>query len=420
MRFLSLFSGIEAASVAWGPLGWEPVAFSEVEPFPNAVLERHCPKVPNIGDITQITEADIAALGPIDIVVFGSPCQDLSVAGQRKGFQGERSHLFFHAMDVVRWAQRHGGCRWALWENVPGALSANRGADFGSVVGALAGLDDVETPKDGWGKEGAAVGNHGLVEWSVLDAQWFGVAQRRRRVFALADFGDWPNRPPVLLEPEGLRGDSAPSREPGERAAPTISARTKGGGGLGTDTECDGGLIPQGADCFNGEVTGQVSATLGVAGSPINSAGPQALVPFDTSQITSKTNRCQPRDGSPCHPLAAGAHAPAVAYGGNNTRGPIDVATACNANGGSGRMDFETETFPVHGMAVRRLTPREAERLQGFPDSYTAIPWRGKPASECPDGPRYKALGNSMAVPVVRWIGERIEAVQRIEADDGA
>jgi len=385
MRFLSLFSGIEAASVAWGPLGWEPVAFSEVEPFPNAVLEHHCPKVPNIGDITQITEADIAALGPIDIVVFGSPCQDLSVAGQRKGFDGERSHLFFNAMDIVRWAQQHGGCRWALWENVPGALSANRGADFGSVVGALAGLDDVETPKDGWGKEGAAVGDYGLVEWSVLDAQWFGVAQRRRRVFALADLGDWPNRPPVLLEREGLRGDSPPSREPGEGVAPTISARTQGGGGLGTDTECDGELIP-----------------------------------FDTTQVTSKTNRCQPRDGSPCHLLAAGAHAPAVAYGGNNTRGPIDVATACNANGGSGRMDFETETFPVHGMAVRRLTPREAERLQGFPDSYTAIPWRGKPADQCPDGPRYKALGNSMAVPVVRWIGERIEAVQRIEADDGA
>lgn len=462
LRYLSLFSGIEAATVAWDPLGWEPVAFSEVEAFPNAVLAHHYPEVPNLGDITQITEADVAALGPIDIVVFGSPCQDLSVAGQRKGLDGERSHLFFNAMDVVRWARKHCGARWALWENVPGALSSRKGADFGAVVGAMAGTGALDAPKDGWGKEGAAVGPAGMVEWSVLDAQWFGVAQRRRRVFALLDLGDWAYRPPVLLEPESLRGDSAPSREPGEGVAGAatqgVALRGREGGGTA-------------------ELTGQVQPAIRCGGG--GGDKPHALIPFDTTQITSKTNRCQPRDGSPCHPLAAGAHAPAVAYGGGNTTGPVSVSTACNAHSG-GRIDFETETFCVQsvtgpvthalstcnngkgssedgtgrgvptvaydfhgtpcaemvkrtdvhtplrartpgkyenstvttvqqGMAVRRLTPRECERLQGFPDDYTAIPWRGKPASGCPDGPRYKALGNSMAVPVVRWIGEKIE-----------
>jgi len=210
-RYLSLFSGIEAATQAWMPLGWECVAVAEMEKFPCGVLDHYYPDTPNLGDVTRITAEVIADLGPIDLVVFGSPCQDLSVAGKRAGLSGERSGLFHVAIDIVGWSRHHCGTRFALWENVPGAFSSNAGRDFAEVVKALAGISDCPVPIAGWGTEGAALGELGLVEWSVLDAQWFGVAQRRRRVFALADFGDWSSRPPVLLEPESLRGDSPPT-----------------------------------------------------------------------------------------------------------------------------------------------------------------------------------------------------------------
>ena len=235
MKYLSLFSGIEAATVAWHPIGWECVGVSEIEPFPCAVLAHHYPEVPNLGDVTKITEDDIKDLGHIDIVVFGSPCQDLSVAGLRKGFTCEstdaltRSGLFFIAMRIVEWAKKHCGCRFALWENVPGAFSSSGGRDFATVVEHMAGLENVSVPPKGWGNEGVAAGTEGLVEWATLDAQWFGVAQRRRRVFALADFGNWSNRQPILLEPESLRGDSAPSRETWEEVTPTIRSGAPNG-----------------------------------------------------------------------------------------------------------------------------------------------------------------------------------------------
>ena len=241
MRFLSLFSGIEAASEAWVPIGWECAGVSEIDPFACAVLAHRHPHVPNLGDITKITEMQIAALGHIDLIVFGSPCQDLSVAGKQKGLSGERSGLFYPAVDIISWARLWCGTRFALWENVPGAFSSNQGRDFAAVVGTLAGLDDVGVPPKGWGTEGCAVGTEAMVEWATLDAQWFGVAQRRRRIFALADFGNWAGRSPILLEPEGLRGNSAPSRE-ARQTAPTIPARSTAGGGLGTDFDCDGGL----------------------------------------------------------------------------------------------------------------------------------------------------------------------------------
>lgn len=331
MRYLSLFSGIEAATVAWHPLSWECAAVAEIEPFPCSVLAHHYPHVPNLGDVTQVTEADIALLGPLDLVVFGSPCQDLSVAGKRKGLAGARSGLFHTAINIIEWAREHCGCRFALWENVPGAFSSNKGRDFAAVVGELAGLADVGVPANGWGTEGCAVGDHGLVEWATLDAQWFGVAQRRRRVFALADFGDWNGRPPVLLEPHGLRGDSAPSREAGQTVVVGTLGGTSPGGGwrIGADEAAAGQLVPVGGS--------------GVA--------VETFVAYSTKLHN----------------------------------------TASNQAGKFG---------------VRRLTPRECERLQGFPDDYTLIPHRGKPAA---DGPRYKALGNSMAVPVMRHIGERLQ-----------
>lgn len=531
MRYLSLFSGIEAATVAWQPLGWEPAAFAEIEPFPCALLAHHYPDVPNLGDVTKVTEADIFALGSIDIVIFGSPCQDLSVAGKRKGLAGERSGLFHTAIDIIGWARTHGGCRWALWENVPGAFSSNAGRDFAVVVGELAGLDpDDLCPPKGWGTEGAAVGSEGMVEWSVLDAQWFGVAQRRRRVFALADFGDWSGRPPVLLEPARLRRDSAPSRE-ARKVAPTIPARSTGGGGLGTDFDCDGGLIhchdvaptlnaafgsklgledqhirggggcslPDTSQClttgtgmrydaetetliptigggfdvahtlraegFDASEDGTGRGTLLVPVAYIDtmptmrsggssasashgqvsgdtrdeyvvpvaiSFGAQMSVPqvdFDLNQTLQAKNPMAVAFTCKDHGADAGEIAPtlrsmghdgshangggqvAVAFdlrgreGGAMLEGPHDTANIRAASGGSSR------SYVAHPMAVRRLTPRECERLQGFPDDYTLVPHRGKPAA---DGPRYKALGNSMAVPVIRWIGAGIDALELV------
>ncbi|MDP2262658.1 MAG: DNA cytosine methyltransferase [Hydrogenophaga sp.] len=212
MRYVSFFSGIEAATQAWHPRGWTAVAFAEIDPFASRVLAHHYPATPNLGDITAVTEAQIRALGPVDVFVFGSPCQDLSVAGKRKGLDGERSGLFFDAMRVVGWLRQHCGLRWAVWENVPGAFSSNAGRDFAAVVEHMAGLDAVAVPAKGWGTEGCAVGEEGMVEWATLDAQWFGVAQRRRRVFAVADFGDWAGRPPVLLEYR-VRGGVLEARE---------------------------------------------------------------------------------------------------------------------------------------------------------------------------------------------------------------
>ena len=230
MRFLSLFSGIEAASVAWLPLDWEAVAFSEIDPFACAVLGHRYPSVPNLGDVTAITQHDIIGLGPVDIAVFGFPCQDLSVAGLRKGLHdGEgnatRSGLFFDAMRVVEWS----GSRWALAENVPGLLSSHDGRDFASVVGTMAGTD-VDVPESGWRNSGVVAGPRGLVEWVVLDAQWFGVPQRRRRVFIVRDSGDWRGRPPLFLEPYSLQGNPPPRREAGASVAGSITRRIDRGG----------------------------------------------------------------------------------------------------------------------------------------------------------------------------------------------
>jgi DNA (cytosine-5)-methyltransferase 1 len=472
LRYLSLFSGIEAASAAWAGLGWQCVGVSEIEPFPSRVLASHHPHVPNLGDVTKITEEQVAALGQIDLVVFGSPCQDLSVAGRRKGLDGARSGLFFTAMQIIEWARTWGGCRFALWENVPGAFSSNKGLDFAVVVDWLAGLDGTEPPPKGWGSEGCAVGTEAMVEWSTLDAQWFGVAQRRRRVFALADFGDWARRPPLLLEPESLRGDSAPSRGAGETVAPTLAAGANGGGpnGPGRDVDTAESLVVEPRSVLSS--TGDVSHCL--------NAGGMGRIDYETETMivcaTGERTHALRADGFDASEDGTGRGTPIVAsgvryahyshdYAGDRLTDPVGVApaltaasTACgglnvaigfhhNAQAcqlpGPDRdtsvsdsltcsqqaaVAFDTynqttsgvahalrnpngtfgDALPAvfNGMQVRRLTPRECERLQGFPDGHTAI-------QNAKDGPRYKALGNSMAVPVMRWIGQRIDFVWR-------
>lgn len=434
MRFLSLFSGIEAASVAFEPIGGVPVAFSEIEPFPCAVLAHHYPNVPNLGDVTKITEGQIASLGPIDLVCFGSPCQDLSVAGKRKGLvdaaTGDvtRSGLFFAAMRIFKWANKHCGARFALWENVAGAYSSNKGEDFAAVVAEMAGLENVRTPENGWGSEGCAVGDNGMLEWACMDAQWFGVAQRRRRVFAVLDTGDWANRPPLLLEPDSLRRDSPPSREAGEG--------TTGGSGSGASggTWWDGGQISQTLDAVlaKGQTMPEKNrfpAVLQPVGVFYAGQGAKAGSIAYSNEVSptlkagdSGTNRAPTIHTHIVHGTQDPCVSEHTAFAlGRNNGGENAIATFQQSSmKGKGTIGYDESGIAkpvktqmdgqmIHAaMSVRRLLPEECEKLQGFLPGYTMIPWRNKPADQCPDGPRYKALGNSWAVPNVQWIGKRI------------
>lgn len=433
LRYLSLFSGIEEATVALKPLGWECVAVSEIEKFPCELLAQHYPGVPNLGDVTKVTEADIANLGRIDLVVFGSPCQDLSVAGKRKGLDGARSGLFFTALDIIGWAREWGGCRFALWENVPGAFSSHKGADFAAVVDALAGLDGTETPPKGWGTEGCAVGPEAMVEWATLDAQWFGVAQRRRRVFALADFGDWPSRPPILLESEGLRGDSAPSRSKGQGVAGVVATGTRSG------CEQRSVLIPSTGDvshCLNaggmGRIdyetetmvvcaTGDVAHTLRGEGFDASEDGTGRGVPIVACSFTENQRgevRTSDIAGAPSTGGGKpGQGYPAVCIGFHHNAQAAQLPGVGRDTSKSDPLTCSQQAAVVYAIQagafniqVRRLTPVECERLQGFPDNHTAVLVRDKPAA---DGPRYKALGNSMCVNVMHWIGREIDFVWR-------
>ena len=375
MRYLSLFSGIEAASVAWRPLGWTCVGVAEIERFPCAVLAHHYPGVPNLSDVSKITDADITALGQIDLIVGGFPCQDLSVAGKRKGLRDAdgsytRSGLFFEAMRLVRLAREQCGLRWLLIENVPGLYSSNAGRDFGELVAEMVGCR-FDVPRDGWRNTGVAAGPNGQVEWATLDAQWFGLAQRRKRVFALADFGNWADRPPVLFIPESLRGHPAPSREAGKAVAAFTA------NGVGT---C-------GADDNQAQAGHLIAHTLRGDGFDASEDGTGRGTPLVVAQPY--TLAIRGRDGGHDLEYRQDGTANALLMPGGG-RGGCGVGAVANA---------------TH---VRRLTPRECERLQGFPDDYTNITFRGKPAA---DGNRYRALGNSMAVPCMAWIGKRIAAV---------
>jgi DNA (cytosine-5)-methyltransferase 1 len=381
-RYLSVCSGIEAASVAWAPLGFQPVAFSEIEAFPSAVLAHQHPGVPNWGDMTKFKEWPDAH---VDVLVGGTPCQSFSVAGLRRGLDDPRGSLMLTYLAI---AGRYRP-RWLVWENVPGVLSSNRGRDFGSFLGALGQLGY------GWA-------------YRVLDAQWFGVAQRRRRVFVVGHLGDWRRAAAVLFERESVRRDTAPRRETGQRAAPRLAARTRGGGGLGTDAELDGALIPA------------VCPTLRAGG---NSTGgdrpPGTNVDTADSLIVAHAFDARQSDilqyGDRTGPLDTDGHSVAVAFTckDHGADAASDIAPTLRAMGhASSHANGGGQMAVAMPMQVRRLTPRECERLQGFPDDYTAIPWRGRAASECPDGPRYKSLGNSMAVPVMSWIGRRIKAAE--------
>jgi DNA (cytosine-5)-methyltransferase 1 len=382
MKFLSVCSGIEAASVAWAPLGWKAAAFAEIDAFPSAVLAHHYPDVPNLGDMTKFKEWPDYA---VDLVCGGTPCQAFSVAGLRQGLADPRGNLALTFLAIVDRYRPE----WVVWENVPGVLSANGGRDFAAFLGGLGHLGY------GWC-------------YRVLDAQYvrvdgFGraVPQRRRRVFVVGYLGDWRRAAAVLSEPDGLLGNSPPRREAGQIPAPTLSARTRGGGGFGTDFECDGGLIPQAFG--GGDTRGAIDASTCLTAH----AG---RMDFDSETFVAHTLRTEGFDASED---GTGRGTPLVPIAFNGRQDPDVTGDRAGALNGMSPQDQCVAT----GWAVRRLTPTECERLQGFPDGYTAIPYRGKPAA---DGPRYKALGNSWAVNCARWIGRRIELVEEVSAEIAA
>lgn len=419
LTYGSVCSGIEAATAAWHPLGWTPNWFSEIENFPSAVLAHHYPNVPNYGDMTKFK--DWPNDKSIDLLVGGTPCQSFSVAGLRKGLDDPRGNLMLTYLAI---AARY-RCRWLVWENVPGVLSSNGGRDFGTFLGALGKL--------GYG-----------FAYRTLDAQYFGVAQRRRRVFVVGYLGDWKRAGAVLFERHSLSGNTAPRRKKREEVTGTVTTRSGngGGGGLGTDEACNGFLQPVDVK-WPAEIASTLNAAFGskqgLEDQHINSGAP-LFVPAKAGPLTAGMHKgprgteavesnhiiafpaemsgTQSASTSNLSPTLSVSHTTAVTYGipgnwigrkpengGNSTTPMHNVApnlTSADRHG------------VAHDMKVRRLTPIECERLQGFPDNFTQIPYRNKDAEQCPDGPRYKAIGNSMAVPVMKWIGERINMVERL------
>ncbi|MFA7098270.1 MAG: DNA cytosine methyltransferase [Gammaproteobacteria bacterium] len=345
MRYLSVCSGIEAATVAWQPLGWRPVAFSEIEAFPSAVLAHHYPDVPNLGDMTTIAQRILnGEVEAPDVLAGGTPCQAFSIAGLRKSLADERGNLtmkFVEITDAIDFVRVRDGRPPAivLWENVPGVLSTKDNA-FGCFLGALAGEDcELKPPGKRWADAGCVFGPQRAIAWRVLDAQYFGLAQRRRRVFVVASAREGFDPATVLFEFEGVRRDSPPRREARE-VAPTIPARSTGG-----------------------------------------------------------------------------AHAPCLAF-------PANMSFVNVSENVAPTLIAEYPVAVATQGDVRRLTPRECERLMGFPDDYTLVPLplkgRQTRVRWASDSARYKALGNSWAVPVVRWIGERIEQVHEIASNEAA
>jgi len=402
MVYGSICSGVEAASLAWEPLGWQPQWFAEIEKFPAAVLTHHWPKVENLGDITD--ETFIERAGAIDLLVGGTPCQSFSVAGLRGGLDDDRGNLALRFCQIAL----HLAPRWIVWENVPGVLSSNGGKDFGSILGALG--------ECGYG-----------VAYRILDAQYFGVAQRRRRVFVVGYLGDW--RPPaaVLFERESLLGHTEKSAKKRQKAAGDV------GGGLNEngpthaltqryDSSEDG--TGRGVPLVAPTVTGgppfsrtgnervEADAIVVEVAAPLGSRQR-----YDLDHETYIPEMVNARE-DPIYvsgkslPLGAKDTGHAVAFlpGQGVAAGTLGIATEQAPTLRSGCDNYGVVKPP---QAVRRLTPVECERLQGMPDNHTRIPWRNKPAEDCPDGNRYKAIGNSMAVPVMRWIGERIELVEK-------
>lgn len=348
MNYLSVCSGIEAATVAWHDLGWKPAGFSEIEKFPSQVLAHHYPNVTNFGDMTKYKEWNIN--DPIGLLVGGTPCQSFSVAGLRKGLEDPRGNLALTYVGILD----HFRPKWFIWENVPGVLSSGGGRDFGSFLGALAELGY------GWA-------------YRVLDAQNFGVAQRRRRVFIVGHLGDWKSAAEVLFESESLSGDTEKSREKREETSNSLIPSVAGT----LDRECGSGKLNH-----QTATSGHIIPTF-----------------WDGSQMADTLTRTSDDQRMPDKNRFQAVLEP-ICFSSTMS----NPSTQLNL---SATLQAKNHAAISTNMAVRRLTEIECERLQGFPDNYTNI------KENCPSGARYKSLGNSMAVPVMRWIGQRIDGYEQ-------
>ncbi|HCE7049106.1 TPA: DNA cytosine methyltransferase [Pseudomonas aeruginosa] len=547
LDFCTMCSGIEAPSVALEPIGFRARWFAEIEPFPSAVLAHHYPSVPNHGDMTKLIRRILTgAIEAPPLAIAGTPCQSFSVAGWREGLTDPRGALTIKfvetidAIDLVRTRRSEPECI-AWWENVPGVLSDKENA-FGCFLGALVGeSEELQPPGGKWKDAGCVYGPKRTAAWRILDAQYFGLAQRRRRVFVIASARAGFDPCEVLLEREGLRRDHPPRRGEGQDLAgraPFGPALQCGCGylfdlslGQWGCPNCEGDEGPAvevmaGVPAFGGEnqsrslfqagaltahcvrndfasetfcvvpaVAGTlrssdggsdvdhaaanhlVAGTLQANGKAAGSATQQdaesgllvvhgtqdpdvlaniahplgrnhgqenavfAFAENSRSEVrleggdgqivgTLSAGGGKPGQGQPCiafsckdHGADAGEISPtlrAMGHGASHANAGDQVAVCITgeithtlkAEGFDASEDGTGRGQPItpEAAGVRRLTPRECERLQGFPDDYTLIPWRGTPATECPDGPRYKAIGNSKAVPVVRWIGRRLKA----------
>lgn len=501
MTYGSVCSGIEAATVAWQGLGWEPSWFSEIEPFPSAVLAHHYPDVPNTGDMLQLPRKILAGeVHAPDVLCGGTPCQGFSVAGLRGSLDDDRSNLSLtfceiaNAIDQVR-QLRGEQPSIIFWENVPGVLNTKDNA-FGCLLGELAGETCELQPPGGatkWSNAGCVFGPQRAVAWRVFDAQYFGVAQRRRRVFLVASARTDFNPSEILFEFEGVRRGIKPSRAQGQEAAPHAGSSPTGRGrsavsycGTQNDAMRDAGeeIAPTLRAGSNGGAVNPVVSTgfrMSAFGQYEDDDSASTMKARDYKDATdlvvqppiafaqNTRDEVQPyllfeprsADGVPrvtpdqslcptLNTMSGGQREPCIAFnsrqdpvsgdlpGALDTCSPQAQAVVLPLNSmtmqgrpsddlrprmgsGIGDPDDPQNTLSSnhhHAVAVlnpptyqvRRLTPVECERLQGFPDNYTRIPWAGKPADQCPDGHRYKALGNSWAVPNVRWIGARINA----------
>lgn len=368
LSYGSICSGVEAATLAWAELGFRAAWFSEIEPFPCAVLAQRWPHVPNHGDMTLLADKILAGAIPApDILVGGTPCQAFSVAGLRGSLNDTRGNLtlelirIIHATDLVRRRNGKPPCL-LVWENVPGVLNTRDNA-FGCFLGGLAGEDCPLVPSgQRWTDAGCVLGHQRRIAWRVLDAQYFGVPQRRRRVFVVASAGAH-DPAEILFERNGVRGHF---------------------GAGGTARESASAYVESG---FGGYRELPVAGTVRAAGGAVSGGSESLIVANGRQTPVTTVNIAQPVD----------------------TYAQTNVIAATLTTGHGIQDDQIANGNCVIGQHfVRRLTPLECERLQGMPDHHTRIAWRGKPAEECPDTPRYKAIGNSMAVNVMRWIGRRI------------
>ena len=374
MTYLSICSGIEAVTVAWKPLGFTPVGFAEIEPFPCELLKQKYPNVKNYGDITQYEKWNA---GQFDILVGGTPCQSFSIAGKRGGIADERGALMYAYLGIVETYRP----RWVIWENVPGVLSSNSGYDFTSF---LAGLEECGY---GWA-------------YRVLDAQYFGVPQRRRRVFVI---GHIDNRTDlaaeVLFEQQGVCGNIAAGSE--------IQKETTGN--VGKSAKYTVYLAHPSASKYTeaDNTIDTVTARYGTGGGNTPLVLKRCILTSEKETTGTLLAQCGKHLWQNNQEAFSGDFF--VANGRQNPVISKNRAVTLDTDGRTNTVCYAEDTGTQ--CYIRCLTPLECERLQGFPDNYTQIEWRGKPAEQCPDSLRYKAIGNSMAVPVMRWIGERIKRI---------